>query len=329
MADELPVPPHFDPARVGEVWRVAYEERAREAETWAGVHRIGPSVDDGVRVCLVLVDCQNTFCTPGFELVVGAGTVDDSRRIAEFIYRNLGRITRVAPTLDTHQAAQIFHSLFLVDSEGRHPEPYTLVTVSDVEGGRWKIDSAVARELGASGDYLLHYVRALAESGKYDLTVWPYHAMLGGIGHALVSAVEEAVFFHAVARRARVQLEVKGTDLLTEHYSALRPEVAEKREPSELATTLTSYDAIVVAGQAKSHCVAWTVADLLEDFGELARKVYLLEDCTSPVIVSGVVDYSKEADAAFRRFERAGVHLVRSTEPMSSWPAKTSSATPE
>ena len=33
--------------------------------------------------------------------------------------------------------------------------------------------------------------------------------MLGGIGHALVSAVEEAVFFHAVARRSQTLFEAR------------------------------------------------------------------------------------------------------------------------
>jgi hypothetical protein len=32
----LPIPSHFDPTKVGEIWRVPYEERAREAE--AGMH---------------------------------------------------------------------------------------------------------------------------------------------------------------------------------------------------------------------------------------------------------------------------------------------------
>ena len=31
----------------------------------------GPASRDAVRVCLVTVDCQNTFCIPGFELFVG------------------------------------------------------------------------------------------------------------------------------------------------------------------------------------------------------------------------------------------------------------------
>ena len=82
---------------------------------------------------------QNTFCTPGFELFVagrsGTGALDDSRRLCEFVYRNLGSLTQIVPTLDTHQALQIFHRALLVDAEGRHPEPFTLVTAEDVEAG--------------------------------------------------------------------------------------------------------------------------------------------------------------------------------------------------
>src|SRR6266511_758278 len=104
----LPVPPHFDPDRVAEVRRVPYEERAREAEAWRRAHDLTPAVHDSFRVCLVGVDVQNTFCTPGFELFV-PGAVEDNRRLAEFVYRNLGSITEIVPTLDTHQAVQIFH----------------------------------------------------------------------------------------------------------------------------------------------------------------------------------------------------------------------------
>jgi nicotinamidase-related amidase len=84
------------------------------------------------------------------------------------------------------------------------------------------------------------------------------------------------------------------------------------------------FDAVVIAGQAKSHCVAWTIDDLLSEIQisdkNLAEKVYLLEDCSSPVVIPGVVDYSEEANAAFERFAKAGMHIVRSTDPISTWP---------
>ena len=320
------------------MWRVAYDELAREARVWAGQHALRPAAEDSFRVCLLAVDIQNTFCTPGFELFVagrsGSGAVDDNRRLCEFIYRNLGTLTQIAPSLDTHHAMQIFHPIWLVDGEGSHPAPYTLVSLEDVESGHWRSNPVVASALGLGFDYaqrhLLHYTRRLAESGKYDLTIWPYHAMLGGVGHALASIVEEAFFFHTIARHSQPDFRVKGNNPLTEHYSILGPEVTDGPDGEQLATRntalieeLLSFDVVVVAGQAKSHCVAWTIDDLLTDEQErrlLAPRTYLLEDCSSPVVVPGAVDYTDQADAAFARYARAGMHVVRSTDPIASWP---------
>jgi nicotinamidase-related amidase len=87
---------------------------------------------------------------------------------------------------------------------------------------------------------------------------------------------------------------------------------------------LLEFDTVVIAGQAKSHCVAWTIDDLLQDIlaqdRRLVEKVYLLEDCTSPVVIPGVIDYTEQADAAFGRFAEAGMHVVRSTDPIEGWP---------
>jgi nicotinamidase-related amidase len=336
---ELPLPAHFEPTRVGEVWRVPYEDRAREATIWAQEHGLQRASEDSFRVCLLAVDVQNTFCIPEFELFVagrsGNGAVEDNRRLCEFIYRNLDSITQVFPSLDTHHAMQVFHAIWLVDDEGNHPPPYTLLSAQDVESGRWKVNAAIAEALGIDASYaarhLAHYTRRLAEGGKYDLTIWPYHAMLGGIGHALVSAVEEAIFFHGVARASKPEFQVKGDNPLTEHYSMLGPEVTEGPDGDrlgarnvELIERLLSFDAVVVAGQAKSHCLAWTIDDLLSDDDvrerRLAERTYLLEDCTSPVVVPGVVDYTDEANAAFERYVDAGMHVVRSTEPLTAWP---------
>lgn len=335
---ELPIPPHFDPNAVSAVWRVPYQQRAAEAEQWATRHDIQPAAADRFRICLIAVDVQNTFCIPNFELYVGGrsrtGAVDDNRRLCEFIYRNLGAITQVFPTMDTHQATQIFHSIFLVNDKGEHPAPLTLVSVEDVAQGRWKFNPAAADSLQIDAEYgqrhLLHYTQELKARDKYDLTIWPYHAMLGGIGHALVSAVEEAIFFHSMARLSQPAFEVKGSHPLTEHYSVLGPEVLTDPDGRQIAQKnapfiekFMTFDAVIIAGQAKSHCVAWTIDDLLEDIrrqdAQLAQKVYLLEDCTSPVVAPGIVDYTEEADAAFQKFAGAGMHVVRSTEPIESW----------
>ncbi len=335
----LGIPPFFNPGSVGEVWKVPYQDRAEEASDWAHRHHLKPATTDTVKICLVAVDVQNTFCVPGFELFVGGrsgtGAVDDNRRLCEFIYRNLGVITQIAPTMDTHQAMQIFHAVFLVDAEGRHPAPYTLISETDIREGRWRINPDICQSLQIDPEYgsrhLLHYTDKLKKGGKYDLTIWPYHAMLGGIGHALVSAVEEAVFFHGIARQVQPHFQIKGNNPFTEHYSVLGPEVKTDSTGEQIAEKNTSFidhllkfDAVIIAGQAKSHCVAWTIDDLLEDLqlrdAQLTQKVYLLEDCTSPVVVPGVLDYTEEADAAFQRFSEAGMHVVHSTDSVTGWP---------
>ena len=339
MAPEtLPLPPHFDPERVGQLWKVDYEARFQEARAWAQRHGIPPAADDDYRTALVLIDVQNTFCLPDFELFVagrsGNGAVEDNQRLCAFIYRNLHRITKIVATLDTHLPLQIFHAPFLVDPEGKHPAPFTAITPEDVAAGRWRFNPASAAALGLTPEegqrHLEHYVRTLAERGKYTHTIWPFHAMLGGIGHALVPAVEEAVFFHSVARYAQPEYIIKGNHPLTEHYSALRPEVntdAQGRQlvpPNErLVALVEDYDAVIITGQAKSHCVAWTVSDLLDALeargrADLARKIYLLEDTTSPVVVPGA-DFTEAAEAAYARFAAAGMHRVTSETPMTVW----------
>lgn len=335
------IPKHHDASRAGEIYRVDYQGVAAEARAFAARASVPAASSDERRVGLLLVDVQNTFCIPGFELFVagrsGDAAVADNRRLAEFIYRNLSSITRIHATLDTHSAMQIFHEAFLVDASGRHPAPMTEIGAEDVEAGRFRVDPKVAASLAPGHEedvqeHLVHYCRRLSRDGKYRLMIWPYHAMLGGIGHALVPVIEQAVFFHTIARSSPAAFEIKGGNPLTENYSVLRPEVLEGFDETPIASansalvdTLLDYDLLVVAGQAKSHCVAFTLMDLLDEIRrrdpELADKVYLLEDCTSAVVVPGVVDFTEQADAVFRDLEAAGMHRVRSTTPMSDWAA--------
>lgn len=339
-ATVLPIPEFYNPQSVETFWRVPYQQRAAEAEAYAQKHQIKPANTDSKRVALLLIDVQNTFCLPEFELFVGGrngrAAVEDNQRLCEFIYQNLGNITQIIPTLDSHTAMQIFHPIFWVNPQGKHPTPAsTLITPQDVETGTWQVNPAIAQGLGLTEAELTahayHYVQQLSQAGKYPLTVWPYHSMLGGIGHALVSAVEEAIFFHSIARKSPTRFEIKGDHPLTENYSILRAEVLEGVDGKELTRKnlsliqhLLNFDAVIIGGQAKSHCVAWTIGDLLNEIQatdpQLARKIYLLEDTSSPVVVPGVVDYTDNANAAYQRFAEAGMHRVTIRQPLETWP---------
>ncbi len=332
-AIDLPIPEFFDVERVGAVWRIPYEERARQAREWARQHGLQPVSVDSAKTWLMLIDVQNTFCIPEFELYVGGrsgrGAVEDNARLCAFIYRNLGSITHITATMDTHMTMQVFHAIFFVDKDGNHPGPYTDIHAAELREGKWRFNTALSAQFGIAPEYgqqmMIHYAEELEKKSKYALTIWPYHAMLGGIGHALVSSVEEAIFFHSVARIAQPEIEIKGNKPFTENYSVIGPEVLTGPMGETLGThnekfieQLKQYDRLIIAGQAKSHCVAWTVSDLLEDIAlrdlELAKRVYLLEDCTSPVVVPGVVDHTDAADAAYERFAKAGMHVVKSTD---------------
>jgi nicotinamidase-related amidase len=325
----LPIPTHFQPNLVGEIWRVPYQQRATDAIAWRKQFGLQGVDRDGQGVILLAIDVQNTFCLPEFELFVGGqngrGAIEDNVRLCEFIYRNLGKIDHIVATLDTHQAMQIFHPIFWVNENGEHPIPSaTQITLADLDPGTWRVNSACgdAEQLQA---YARHYVQQLTQGGKYPLTIWPYHSMLGGIGHALVPAVEEAIFFHGIARQSQANFSIKGNNALTENYSALAPEVFTNQKGENIATKnrelidyLLGAKAVIIAGQAKSHCVAATVGDLLTEIQaidpSLAQKVYLLADCTSPVVIPGVVDYTEPADAAYTKFAQAGMQIVRSTD---------------
>jgi len=334
MSDPLlPIPEFFDAGNVGTVWRIPYEARAQQARDWVRQHALQPASVSTTRIWLMLIDVQNTFCIPEFELYVGGrsgrGAVEDNTRLSEFIYRNLAGISHITATMDTHKTMQVFHAIFFVDKEGNHPAPYTDINLSELRDGKWTFNPALAPQFGIAPAYgqqmMIHYAEELEKKGKYALTIWPYHAMLGGIGHALVSSIDEALFSHSIARNTQYDIEIKGDKPLTENYSVIGPEVLTGPMGETLGThntkfieQLQQFDKLIIAGQAKSHCVAWTVQDLLNDINatdpELARKIYLLENCSSPVVVPGVVDHTDAANAAYERFANAGMHVVKSTE---------------
>jgi nicotinamidase-related amidase len=342
----LPIPQFFDGRRAADyTYRPDAAMLASSAAGWRAQHAIKPSAADETRVHLLLIDVQKDFCFPEGTLYVagrsGTGAIDDSRRIAEFIYRNLGALTDVTTTMDTHLAYQIFFPAFWLDRDDKPLTAHRVVTSEQIAGGEVRPNPAIAKWL-CNGNYawlckqVLHYCKELEKAGKYQLYLWPPHCLLGSDGHALAGVIQEARMFHAFTRVAQSSVEVKGGNPLTENYSVLRPEVLSRFDGSPLAQrntqflqTLLAADAVVIAGQAASHCVKSTIDDLLGEIAaqdpSLAKKVYLMTDCMSAVTVPDgkggfAVDFTPQADAALQKFAHAGMHLVRSTDPITTWP---------
>ena len=319
----MAVPAFFDPARIGDLWIERGGLVADAAHAWRKEHAVGPSSADRMRVAAFGIDCQVGFCTPGASLFV-PGAVDDTARTIAWLYRNVARITTLFFSMDTHRVFQVFHPSWWTDARGAHPAPFTVISHDDVRTGRWTPR--------AHRDEALEYTRALAASGRYVLTIWPYHALLGGLSHALVPALMEAAIFHAVVRDEPTRFETKGTHELTESYSVMAPEVRELGGASvgafnaSLFEALMAHDRVYVFGQAKSHCVLSTLLDLRAHIERVdARqlgKIWILEDAMSPVAPPPLdplppeLDFPKVAERAFDELRSAGMHVVRTTDPI-------------
>jgi nicotinamidase-related amidase len=323
-------PTFYDPAAVAQLYVERAARVAEEAASFRREHAITDAREDAYRIAAFGIDCQVAFCTPGASLFV-PGAVEDTVRTVEWLYGNLGSITTLVLSLDTHSVHQIFHPAAWADPEGRPPAPFTVITADDVRSGRWR---PVLRPPGFP-DFkaaCIEYCEELEKSGRYVLTVWPYHALLGGTSHALVPALMEAGLFHSLARRQETVFEIKGRSAVTENYSVLAPEVRRLGGKTvgdfnaRLFRMLVEHDRVYVFGQAKSHCVRATLQDLLQECRRidplLLRKIHVLEDAMSPVPpppldpLPEALDFPKVAARALEEFAAAGMRIVRTSDPV-------------
>lgn len=321
----VPLPSFYDPEHVSSLFIERAGIIADEATSFRRAHGVRPSTEDKLKVAAFGIDVQVGFCVPGASLYV-PNAVDDTRRTVEWLYRNLSKVTSLYFSLDTHHLFQVFHPAYWVDRNGEPPPPFTTIRVSDVRDGRFR------PFFPGRLDEALEYVQKLEASGKYALTIWPYHALLGGLSHALVPAMMEAAIFHALVRGAETKLEIKGTSDVTENYSVMSPEVRELRgRPvgafnQELFDALMAHDRVYVFGQAKSHCVLSTLLDMKERIlatdPSLMAKIWILEDATSPVPPPPLdplpesLDFPTIAARAFDELQEAGMHISRTTAPI-------------
>jgi nicotinamidase-related amidase len=339
---ELPLPDFYNRKGVADMFRyVPYEEREAQAYAARKKFDITLAATDKFRVLVVPIDVQLTFCDPKGQLYVagrsGTGAVDDTATLCEWGYRNGRVITKYKPSMDTHKRATVFHAASWIDAQGRHPSPATMIQFDDVASGKWQFNPEVAYSIGGNANtipylqaYFVHYVGTLTKQGKYALMIWPYHAMLGGIEHALVPAAHEMMFYHNCLRETETGHEIKGGNPLFENYAITHGEVLADQNGKAIGNRNTrflqdlyTYDMVVIWGQAASHCVAWSVDGILEDIKardpKLAEKVYLVKDGSSAVVIPGVIDFTDQADAAYARFASEGMHVVHSTTPIKDW----------
>lgn len=279
------------------------------------------------KVKLLLIDPQRGFMDPdvtkeydkfpflkkNVEELYVEGAADDAGRIADFIRAEGKKITSITATMDSHNVNHIAnHTTWLTqnkDGEWVHPDPFTLVTVEDVESGKFRTRNP-ARNSGA-----LDYVRALRDNKRYVLCLWSLHCLIGSPGFDIERRIYAALVGWEIEYGRHVIKVTKGSNPNTEHYSAVMADVPDPKDPTTslnkvFIDDLEKYDEILIAGEALSHCVANTVTDISKYISEGAvKKFKLLEDGSS-----NVPGFEKLAEDFVRDMESKGMETIKSTE---------------
>lgn len=228
---------------------------------------------------LLIIDTQVDFCHPDGALFV-PGAAQDVIRMARLIEQHARQIDHIVVTLDTHHVLDIAHPLFWQDASGNHPTPFTTISGSDVDSGRWipRFEAEKARR----------YVHALETGGQFQHLIWPEHCLLGSRGAALHDTLLVALRDWTRLRDRDYAAVQKGLYPLTEHFGVFQaqipdPAVAETQLNTALIADLNRFDSVYLMGEAKSHCVANSLKQLLDFAPELVPKLIVVTDCTSDV----------------------------------------------
>ena len=244
---------------------------------------------------LLIIDPQNDFCDlPESDCPVAggialrpslpvAGAHGDMQRLATLIDDCSERLDAISVTLDAHQHLDIAHPTFWCDAAGAAVAPFTMISLADLQAGRYRPLDAQAFERVAA------YLTALEATGRYTHMVWPVHCEIGTWGQAIHTTLQRALNRWEEASLCNVAKIAKGQNPWTEHYSAMMAEVP---DPADAATqlncallhSLQSAERIYIAGEAGSHCVKATTEHIVAHWPPHAlSKLALIRDCISPV----------------------------------------------
>ncbi|MDR2105507.1 MAG: isochorismatase family protein [Deferribacteraceae bacterium] len=223
---------------------------------------------------LLIVDPQNDFVLPSGSLAV-KGAVEDMDRLSDIVKRRGLEIDKIIITLDSHHPIHIASPIYWEDEEGNLPPPFTLIT----SGSKW-----IPR---FHKEKAFEYLEQIEQKGK-KLIIWPPHTLFGSSGWAVYEPLFNAVNDWVLKTGRDLATCPKGSNPLTEMFSAVKPEVSFDEEKDNAAAEqflnqLEGFDAIWVAGEAENFCVKETVEDILELRADIGAKIEILKGCTSSI----------------------------------------------
>lgn len=309
----------YDPNNVGTLFLTRNDLVAKEASNLALQEGVQPAWNDdpGERTILILVDAQIDFIHKNGALSV-PGAIEDTKRTIKFMLNNFKRLTSIAASLDTHVPIQIFSPGYWRDRKtGEMPDPFTQIDKA-VFNTRYTPVFVPPWDTSWNGKY----IDTLSNTDKKALLLWTFHELLGTPGHAIEPSLFEVILAWSIARQTNPEFLMKGTNLFTEHYSILEPEVKIPGDPTaaldaNFLQMLEAYDKIYIAGQAKSHCVFETIRSIVRHFSTHATymlpRINLLMDCMSSV-QHPQIDFEAMVMPTYKSWEKSGLRLTTSDD---------------
>lgn len=241
------------------------------------------------KIHLLLIDPQNDFAASGNKGPKGSlyvnGADQDMERVAAMVDRIGEKLEAVNVTMDSHQVVHIANPIFWKNSRGEHPTPFTHITSTDVLNGTW------STTIAGYYDRALKYLRELESSKRsdgsqrYGHTIWPVHCVIGEPGWNVYPDLAAALHRWQEENFATVDYVTKGSNPWTEHFSAIRAEVPDPKDPgtqinTKLLETIEGADEIVCGGIAGDICFLNTLEDMNDLFKDKSTisKFVLLTD---------------------------------------------------
>lgn len=235
-----------------------------------------------MKIEMVIIDPQVDFASPKGSLYVPKGDVAMDR-LSQMVERLYPKLNDIHITLDSHHAFDIAHPTMWRDASGRMPDPFTLISSADIRAKKWM------PYMLSMYDQVLDYAEKLEKTGKYVHTIWPKHCLIGTEGHNVWPNLMNAVS-KWTDRGGVIDFVAKGTNVMTEHFSAVKAEVPDPLDMStqtnmKFIERLEEADILLLAGLAETHCVLATVEDIANGFKnqDFIKKMVLVTDATAPV----------------------------------------------
>jgi nicotinamidase-related amidase len=233
--------------------------------------------------CLLIIDPQNDFCREDGRLSV-PNALKDMKVLSKLIDRKGEFFNRIVVTLDSHRNNHIASPICWLDTKtGVKPEPFTVVSLEDVQKDRFVVNTLVAT---FGRKWALEYLSALALVGKV-LVLWPQHCVEGTDGHGICEPLSTSLVNWENNTGMQFERLYKGRDVFTEMYSAFEAEVPvdwddETALNEEFLHYMDDYANVIwVAGEALSHCVIESIVSMSKVIP--LNKIRLISDASSPV----------------------------------------------